>query len=241
MPLGAPGPPWRAGGRRAFGRTSQSWRVRDGCGVAHHFLLGKSVPSQYRYKAPYKANPLPENPDATSASFTFGSATANPHELIVVRPTTPLGAAFTSRMVRNRGAGLLEDSPTRASPEPQVRPLAPCFTVRSPDRDMSPDIRPMCLGAPGFRSGSLIVDALESRRAHRAHLPGTATTHFSPNRPQITTLGPTSLQGWAAKTSPLTVRRVVLAPPSCGSSFRGTSSLATCRVRSPSCSEEIYT
>ena len=50
-------------------------------------------------------------------------------------------------MVRNHGADLLEDSPTRASPEPQVRPLAPCFTVRSPGRDMSPDIRPVCFGA----------------------------------------------------------------------------------------------
>ena len=51
----------------------------------------------------------------------------------------------------------------RASPEPQVRPPAPCFTVRSQDRDQDtpPDIRPMCLGAPDFRSGSLIDDALD--------------------------------------------------------------------------------
>ena len=116
-----------------------------------------------------------------------------PHGFIVVRPTTPLGTAFTPRMVRNHGAGLLEDSATRASPEPQVRPLAPCFTARSPGRGTSPDIRPMCLGAPDFRSGSLIDDALESPRAHRAHPSGTATTHFPPNRPQITTLGPTLL------------------------------------------------
>ena len=81
-------------------------------------------------------------------------------------------------MVQNHGAGLLEDPPTRASPEPQVRPLAPRFTVRSPGRDMSPDIRPMCLDVPDFRSGSLIDDALESRRALRAHPSGTATTHF---------------------------------------------------------------
>ena len=79
-------------------------------------------------------------------------------------------------MVRSHGAGLLEDSPVRASPEPQVRPLAPCFTVRSPGRDTTPDIRPMCFGAPDFRSCSLINDALESRRAQRALRSGTATT-----------------------------------------------------------------
>ena len=94
-------------------------------------------------------------------------------------------------MVRNHGAWLLEDSPTRASPEPQVRPLAPCFTVRSPDRDMTPDIRAMCFVAPDFLSGSLIDDGHERRRADRAHLSGTAETHLPPNRPQITTLGPT--------------------------------------------------
>ena len=38
---------------------------------------------------------------------------------------------------------------------------------------------------------SLIDDALESRRAHRAHRSGTADSHLPPNRPQITTLGPT--------------------------------------------------
>ena len=66
-------------------------------------------------------------------------------------------------MVRNHGACLLEDSSTRASPEPQVRSLAPCFTVRSPDRDMTPDIRAMCLVAPDFLSGSLIDDGHEHR------------------------------------------------------------------------------
>ena len=55
---------------------------------------------------------------------------------------------------------------------------------------MSPDIRSMCFGAPDFLSGSLIDDALESRRVHREHRPGTAETHLPPNRPQITTLGP---------------------------------------------------
>ena len=59
-------------------------------------------------------------------------------------PNGPTTKRKKSRMVRNHGAGLLEDSPTRASPEPQVRPPAPCFTVRSQDRDMTPDIRPMC-------------------------------------------------------------------------------------------------
>ena len=93
-------------------------------------------------------------------------------------------------MVRNHGAGLLEDSPTRASAEPQVRPLAPCFTVRSQGRDMSPGIRPMCFGAPDFISCPLVNDALESRRAHPACLMGAAETHFPPNRPQITTLAP---------------------------------------------------
>ena len=47
-----------------------------------------------------------------------------------------------------------------------------------------------------------------------------------------------SAGGWATRTSPLTARRVALAPKSCGSSFRVTSSRATCRVRSPSFSEE---
>ena len=87
--------------------------------------------------------------------------------------------------------GLLEGSLTCASAEPQVRPLEPCFTVRSPDWDMPPDIRPMCLVAPDFLSGSLVDGALESRRAQRARLTGTANSHLPPNRPQITTLGPT--------------------------------------------------
>ena len=108
---------------------------------------------------------LPENLDATSYSgLFFWTATAKAvivHCRPPVRPTKPLGTAFTSRMVRNRGAGLLEDSPTRASPGPQVRPLlAPCFTVRSPDRDMSPDFRPICLGAPDFLSWAHADDAL---------------------------------------------------------------------------------
>ena len=54
-----------------------------------------------------------------------------------------------------RVAGLLEDPPTRASPGPPVRPLAPCFTVRFPDRDMQPGIRQMCLGAS---EGSKLLD-----------------------------------------------------------------------------------
>jgi hypothetical protein len=73
---------------------------------------------------------------------------------IVVRQTTPLGAAFTSRMVRNHGAGLPEDSPTRASPEPQVRPPAPCFTVRSRDRDTPPGIFGKCALAPPIFSAA---------------------------------------------------------------------------------------
>ena len=88
---------------------------------------------------------------------------------IAVRPTAPLRTAFTSRMVRNRGADLLEDSTTRASPdEPQevrLRPLAPCFTVRSPDRDMPHATRHLspvrALQIPDFPGGSLIDYALE--------------------------------------------------------------------------------
>ena len=43
----------------------------------HHtkFFSVKSAPGQYRYKAPYKADPLPENPDAASSS---GAPTQNP-------------------------------------------------------------------------------------------------------------------------------------------------------------------
>ena len=44
---------------------------------SHQVFYVKSAQSQYRYKAPYKANPLPENPDATSSSG-FRSATAKP-------------------------------------------------------------------------------------------------------------------------------------------------------------------
>ena len=142
--------------------------VNNALRVSHQVFYVNCAQNQYRYKTPSKANPLPENPDVTSSSVTSlpEALRQKPRYLIVVRPTTPLGTAFTTRMVRDHGAGLLEDSPTRASPEPQVRPLAPCFTVRSQDRDMSPDIRPMCLGAPDFLSCSLIDDALESRRAH---------------------------------------------------------------------------
>ena len=117
-------------------------------------------------------------------------------------------------------------------------------------RDMSPGIRQMCLGAPDFRSCTHAYDALESRRAHRARLMGAATTHLPPNHPQtpdnhprphLTSESWSSLQDWAARTSPLTARRVALAPKSCGSSFRGTSSRATCRIRSPSCSRNDST
>ena len=80
---------------------------------------------QYRYKTTHKENPLPENPDATSLPLLSEAPRQNPDELIVVRPTKPLGTAFTTWVVRNPGAGLLEDSPTRASPKPQVDPLAP--------------------------------------------------------------------------------------------------------------------
>ena len=77
---------------------------------------------------------------------------------------------------------------------------------------------------------------------------GTTTTHFQPNcppgnhpRPHLPSGSWYSLQEWAARTSPLTARRVVLAPTLCRSSFRGTSSSrATCRTRSPSCSEETF-
>ena len=53
-----------------------------------------------------------------------GAPRQNSEKAIGVRPTTPLGTAFTSRMARNRGAGLLEDSPTRASPGD---PSSACF------------------------------------------------------------------------------------------------------------------
>ena len=55
---------------------------------------------------------------------------------------------------------------------------------------MSPDIRPMCFGAPDFRSCTHADDALESRRAHRARLMGAAGSHLPPNRPQITQRAP---------------------------------------------------
>ena len=120
----------------------------------------------------------------------FRSATAKP-VMVYCRPPdyTARGGLHVAEGAENHGAGLLEDSPTRASPESQVRPLAPCFTVRSQDRDMSPDIRPMCLGAPDFLSCPLVNDALESRRVHPARLMGAADSHLPPNRPQITTLG----------------------------------------------------
>ena len=93
-------------------------------------------------------------------------------------------------MMRNHGAvllrALLKDSPARGSAEPQVRPLAPCFTVWSQGRDMPSDIRPICFGAPDFCSFPLVNDALESRRVHQEHRSGTAETHLPPNRPQIT-------------------------------------------------------
>ena len=57
-------------------------------------------------------------------------------------------------------------------------------------------------------------------------------------RPHLTSESWSSLQDWAARASPLTARRVVLAPPWYRPSFRGTSSRATCRIRSPPCSEE---
>jgi len=57
-------------------------------------------------------------------------------------------------------------------------------------------------------------------------------------RPRLTSGSWSSLKVWAARTSPLTARRVVLAPPWYRPSFRGTSSRATSRIRSPPCSEE---
>ena len=45
-------------------RTTQRRAFR----VALVFFIGKSAQNQYRYTAPYKANPLPENPDAASSS-----------------------------------------------------------------------------------------------------------------------------------------------------------------------------
>jgi hypothetical protein len=41
----------------------------------HADFKGKSAQSQYRCKAPYKANPLPENPGAASSS---GAPAQNP-------------------------------------------------------------------------------------------------------------------------------------------------------------------
>ena len=150
-------------------------------------------------------------------------------------------------------------------PALQVRPLAPCFAVWSPGRGNHATLYsanvPWRPPRPIFSAAPMPVmmddDAPESRRAHRARLMGAAETHLPQNRPQIIALGPTiyhltseswssSLQQdyWAggkdlARTSPLTARRrVALAPISCGSSFRGTSSRATCRIRPPSCSGE---
>ena len=67
---------------------------------------------------------------------------------------------------------MLEDPPIRASPEPQVRPPAPCFTARSPGRYryMPPDIRPMCLGAPDFRSCTHHADDAPVKGAYIAKM-----------------------------------------------------------------------
>ena len=127
----------------------------------------------------------------TQTQRAFPEAAAKPVMVYCRPPDYTARDGLTSRMVRNHGAGLLEDSPARASAEPQVRPLAPCFTARSQGRDMSPNIRPMFLGAPDFLSCTHADDTLESRRAHPAFLTGVAETHLPPNRPQITALGPT--------------------------------------------------
>ena len=44
--------------------------------IPQPFFYVNCAQSRYRYKAPYKANPLPEHPDATSSSVTSRSATA---------------------------------------------------------------------------------------------------------------------------------------------------------------------
>ena len=53
---------------------------------AHQFFfVGKSSPGQYRHKTPYKANILPENPNA--ASYSGVPALADPHQRQTQPPT----------------------------------------------------------------------------------------------------------------------------------------------------------
>ena len=120
-----------SGLRRGGGRTGTPRAVRCALQGAHtKFFYVKSAQSQCRCKAPYKASLLPECiTRKPRRNEVVRRPRQNPWWFIVVRPTKPLGVAFTSRVVRNHGAGLLEDSPTRASAGPQVRPPAPCFTV----------------------------------------------------------------------------------------------------------------
>ena len=80
---------------------------------------------------------------------------------------------------------------------------------------------------------------LESRRAQRPASASVGNSYHSlrakppPDnhpRPHLTSESWSSLKDWAARASPLTARRVVLAPPSCGPSFPGSSTRAACRI-----------
>ena len=52
---------------------------------SHQFFYVKSAPVNIVEKASYKANPLPENPDATSSSVTSGAPAAKP-VIVYCRP-----------------------------------------------------------------------------------------------------------------------------------------------------------
>ena len=147
-----------------FGVPSKSQTSRFRA-VTHQVFYVKSAQSRYRYKTSHKANPLPENQDATS--FSGGRGKTRDGLLSsarINRSGRPSHRGWCGTMVR--ACSETRQPVRRPNLRPQVRPLAPCFTVRSPGRNMPPDIRPMCHGAPDFRSCSLIADALESRRVH---------------------------------------------------------------------------
>ena len=119
---------------------------------------------------------------------------------------------------------------------PARRPANPCVarTSGAPSRALfhspvpgpvhvPPDIRPMCFGAPDF-SVAAPMPMVPSRagvpieHAGWVQLPLTSRrTAFTDNppRPHLTSESWSSLLDWAARASPLTARRVVLAPPSC--------------------------
>ena len=193
---------------------------------------------------------LPENPDATSS---FRSATAKP---VIVNCRPPDYTARGGLHISHRGwCGTMVWACSKTR-QPVRRPNLRCALLRpvsqsAPQAGICRPIFGQCAAlAPPIFVAAPLCQWCPREPACPSSTPngGSTSTHFPPNRPQTPDNNPrphltseswSSLQNWAARTSPLTARRVVLAPKSCGSSsFRGTSSRATCRVRSPSCSEE---